>query len=72
MTLPRMERWTSLMPRLKTGGLAILSYDEGFFSWWRMQIPWIEDHPYEGMDFRNDLDLVLLEGVQRDMTCTLL
>ena len=31
-TIPRMERWTSLIPRIETSGPPLLSYDEGFFS----------------------------------------
>ena len=54
-----MEIWTSLMPRIEIGGANILSYDEGFFSWWRMQVPYIEYYPYVGMDFKNDQDLEL-------------
>ena len=65
-TEPRMERWTSLMPRTETGGRDVFSYDTGFFAWWRMQIPVIDDFPYAGMDFRGDENLALPEGMQWD------
>ena len=54
------------MPRLETGGRDVFSYDAGFFAWWDMQVPVIEDFPYVGMDFRNDDSLVLPEGAQWD------
>ena len=63
-----MEIWTGLMPRLEIGGSNVLSYDEGFLCWWRMQIPYIEDYPYTGMDFRNDQDLELPFGARWDAT----
>jgi hypothetical protein len=65
-TEPRMERWTSLMPRLETGGRDVFAYNDGFFAWWEMQVPVIEDFPYAGMDFRNDVSLALPEGAQWD------
>ena len=60
----RMERWTVLMPRLETSGKDVFSYNDGFFSWWKMQVHHIEDFPYAGMDFRNDEELALPERVQ--------
>ena len=63
-----METWIGLMPRLETGAANVLSYDEGFLSWWRMQVPYIEDYPYVGMDFRNDQYLALPFGAQWDAT----
>ena len=56
------------MPRLETFGLDVLFYDDGFFSWWRMKVPMIDDYQYTGMDFRNDDDLILLDGAQWDAT----
>ena len=54
------------MPRLETGGKDVFSYNDGFFSWWKMQVHHIEDFPYAGMDFRNDEELALPERVQWD------
>jgi hypothetical protein len=51
------------------GGPQIFSFDADFFTWWRDQIPMIEDFPYVRIDFRGDTDLVLLEGAQWDVTC---
>ena len=65
---PRMERWTSLMPRTETGGRDVFSYDTGFFAWWQMQVLVIEDFPYAGMDFRGDENLALPEGMQWDVS----
>lgn len=56
------------MSRLETSGANALSYDEGFFSWWRMQVPYIEDYPYARMVFRNDEDLALPFGARWDAT----
>ena len=33
-----------------------------------MQVPYIENYPYAGMDFRNDQDLELPFGVRWDAT----
>ena len=54
------------MPCLEMGGKDVFSYNDGFFAWWEMQVPFIEDFPYAGMDFRNDTDLALPEGAQWD------
>ncbi len=54
------------MPHLETGGRDIFAYNDGFFTWWEMQVPVIEDFPYAGMDFRNDDSLALPEGAQWD------
>ena len=70
-TEPRMERWTSLMPRLETSGRDVFAYNDGFFTWWEMQVPVIEDFPYVGMDFRNDDSLALPEGAQWDASSKL-
>ena len=54
------------MPHLETGGRDVFAYNDGFFAWWEMQVPVIQDFPYVGMDFRNDEDLALPEGAQWD------
>ena len=56
------------MPRLETGGANVLSYNEGFFSWWITKVPYMEDYPYTGMYFRNDQDLALPFRAQWDAT----
>lgn len=58
---PRMERWTSLSPRLGNEPSAF-RFTADFFAWWRRQIVMIEDYPYAGVDFRGSADLVLPEG----------
>jgi hypothetical protein len=46
---PRMERWTSLSPRLVAESEFHFTGD--FFAWLRWQYLWIEDFPYAEVDF---------------------
>jgi hypothetical protein len=62
---PRMERWTSLSPRLGNEP-SYFTFTAGFFTWWKRQIVMVEDYPYVGVDFRGSVDLVLPEGAQWD------
>ena len=57
----RILTWVLVMPRHGGGGLRV-SYRSGFFPWLRSQLLMIEDYAYEGEDFRDDLELALLEG----------
>jgi hypothetical protein len=47
---PRMERWTSLSPRL--GSDSEFKFTGDFFAWLRRQLIMIEDFPYARVDFR--------------------
>ena len=58
---PRMLAWVIAMPLLIGGG-AKVTYSYGFFHWLRNRLLMVEDYAYEGVDFRNDPELVLLEG----------
>ena len=40
------------------------SFSTAFFSWLDRQHIVIEEHPYSGMDFRGDPDLILPVGAQ--------
>jgi hypothetical protein len=66
---PRMERWTSLSPRLGNDP-STFRFTVDFFAWWRRQLVVIEDFPYAGVDFRGSANLVLLEGIQWDVSAT--
>lgn len=59
---PRMKRWVELMAR-HVGQLTIV-FSTAFFAWFRRKIIAIDDYAYASVDFRGDLDLVLLEGAQ--------
>jgi hypothetical protein len=61
---PRMERWTSLSPRLGTD--SEFKFTGDFFAWLRRQLIVIEDFPYAGVDFRGSMDLVLPDGIDWD------
>jgi hypothetical protein len=61
---PRMERWTSLSPRL--GPDSEFRFTGDFFAWLRCQLIVIEDFPYAGVDFWGSMDLVLPEGEDWD------
>jgi hypothetical protein len=61
---PRMERWTSLSPRLVSESEFRFTGD--FFAWLRRQFLWIEDFPYADVDFRRSMDLILPEGEDWD------
>jgi hypothetical protein len=61
---PRMERWTSLSPRLVAK--SELCFTSDFFAWLRRQYLWIEDFPYADVDFRGSMDLILPAGEDWD------
>ena len=54
---PQMERWTSLSPRLVAESEFYFTGD--FFAWMRRQCLWIEDFPYDKVDFCGSMDLIL-------------
>ena len=56
-----MLAWVIVIPFLGGGGSKV-TYGFGFFDWLRNQLLMVEDYAYEGADFRNDPELVLLEG----------
>jgi hypothetical protein len=56
-----MARWTEVMRR-QGGGRVQTPYNEDFFYWWRRQVIALDDYPYEGIDFRGDLDMSLPPG----------
>jgi hypothetical protein len=57
---PRMEKWTSLSPRLVSE--FEFHFTGNFFAWLRRQFLWIEDFPNADVDFRGSMDLILPEG----------
>lgn len=59
---PHMQQWIELMARHV--GHKLISFSTAFFSWPRRNNIFIEDHPYVGMDFHRDLDLILLDDAQ--------
>jgi hypothetical protein len=63
---PRMERWTSLSPRLVAESEFRFTGD--FFAWLRRQYLWIEDFPYAEVDFRGSMDLILPAGEDWDVS----
>ena len=60
-----MLAWVTTMPLLRGRGPKV-SYESSFFCWLRNQLPMVEDYSYEGEDFRDDLELSLLEGEEWD------
>jgi hypothetical protein len=63
---PRMERWTSLSPRLVSESEFHFTGD--FFAWLRRQYLWIEDFPYAEVDFRGSMDLIFPAGEDWDVS----
>jgi hypothetical protein len=61
---PRMERWTSLSPRLVAE--SEFHFIGDFFAWLRWRYLWIEDFPYDEVDFRGSMDLILPAGEDWD------
>jgi hypothetical protein len=61
---PRMERWTSLSPRLVSE--SEFHFTSDFFAWLRRKYLWIEDFPYVDVDFRGSMDLILPVGEDWD------
>jgi hypothetical protein len=59
---PRMKRWCDLMSQHMTGPIII--YNDVFFDWFKPQLLMVDDYAYVELEFRGDLDLVLLEGSQ--------
>jgi hypothetical protein len=59
-----MERWTSLSLRLVAESEFRFTGD--FFAWLRRQYIWIEDFPYDEVDFRGSMDLILPAGEDWD------
>jgi hypothetical protein len=66
MDKPRMERWTSLSPRLVAESKFHFTGD--FFAWLRRQYLWIEDFSYAEVDFRGRMDLILPMGEDWDVS----
>ena len=62
---PRILAWVTTVPHLG-GGWPKVSYGSGFFLWLKNQFLMVEDYSYEGEDFRDDLELALLEGEEWD------
>jgi len=58
----RMQQWVDLMSR--HAGQSTIIFSTAFFSWLDPQQIVFEEHPYSEMDFRGDLDLILLVGAQ--------
>ena len=46
------------------GGPVLRAFDEDFFLWFEQQIIMIDDYAYARVDFRDDLNMPLLEGAQ--------
>jgi hypothetical protein len=65
---PRMERWTSLSPRLGTD--SEFKFMDDFFALWRRRLIVIEDFPYAEVDFLGSVDLVIPEGIDWDESST--
>jgi hypothetical protein len=61
---PRMERSTSLSPRLVVESKFYFTSD--FFTWLRHQYIWIEDFPYAKVEFCRSMDLILPAGEDWD------
>jgi hypothetical protein len=59
---PRMKIWCGLMSRHVTD--PIVKYNDPFFDWLRPQLLMVDGYVYDDLEFRGDLDLVLLEGSQ--------
>ena len=60
---PRMLRWVYIMAR--HGGPKVF-YGTSFLHWVRDQLLMIEYYTYEGADFQDDPELILLEGEEWD------
>ena len=63
---PTMLKWSSLLIRL--GGGRRPHFSEDFFSCLDQDMLNVDDYGYAGIDFCNDLDLVLREGDDWDST----
>ena len=61
---PAMLKWSGLLMRL--GGGHQPHFSEEFFSRLDQEILVVDDYGYAGIDFRNDPNLVLLEGYDWD------
>ena len=59
---PRLSRWGEIFLRQGGGGSVHSVYDDEFYFWWERQLPALEQFPYDGLDFRGDIDLVLPPG----------
>ena len=59
-----MLKWSGLLIRL--GGGRQPHFSEDFFSRLDQDVLVVDDYGYAGIDFRNDLDLVFLEGEDWD------
>ena len=57
-----MQRWVDHMSR--HAGQSQISFSDTFFGWFDRQEMVYSEHPYAGMDFRGDPDLVLPAGEQ--------
>jgi hypothetical protein len=68
MIEPCMEKWTSFSPRLGTDSK--FNFTANFFAWWRRQIIVIEEFLYAGVDFLGNVDLVLPEDIDWDVSGT--
>lgn len=44
------------------GGWAPSPFDDEFYDWWSRQVIDIEDHPYAGIEFSRDEEMVVLPG----------
>ena len=62
---PRILRWVLVMGLYGGRGPKVV-YGSTFFHWLRGQLLMIEDYAYDGVDFRDDLELVLPEGEMWD------
>ena len=67
---PAMLKWLGLLIRL--GGGRQPHFLEDFFSHLDQDILVVDDYGYAGIDFRNDLNLVLLEGYDWDASLGML
>ena len=67
---PTMLKWSGLLVRL--GGGHQPHFSEDFFSCLDQDILVMDDYGYAGIDFRNDPDLVLLEGYDWDASLGML
>ena len=61
-----MERWTNLSLRL--GPDSEFRFTGDFFTWLRHQLIMIEYFPYARVDFHDNMELVLLEGEDWDVS----
>jgi len=56
-----MVHWIEIKAHLG-GGQMSNPFDDDFFGWWEWQTPFIEDYPYAGIHFSNDLDVIIPVG----------